>query len=174
MPLDGKHYTTAVCCAAIFSVPVLLEGAALSKTDVDFMNMAAKTSMTEAHFGQMAEAQAAQQAVKDFGQKLSKDHTTAYEGLTVLANKTGDSIPKAISKDKTMDQLMRLKGDRFDHAFLTDEVGSHKAALTAFQNEADHGENPDIKAWAQSMLPTLKEHLQEAENLAKSEKKKGK
>jgi putative membrane protein len=171
MTLDGKRSVIGVCCAALFSAPVLLQGAAISKTDADFMNMAAKINMTEAHLGQMAEAQAAEKAVKDFGQKLSQDHTTAYEGLTVLANKTGESIPKAISKDKTMDQLMRLKGNSFDHAFLMDEVGSHKAALTAFQNEAEHGENADVKAWAQSMIPTLKEHLQEAENLAKPAKK---
>ena len=53
------------------------------------MKLAAKTkSMTEVHLGQMAEAQARRaKDVKDFGERRSKDHTTAYEGLTVLANK---------------------------------------------------------------------------------------
>ena len=170
MSLDRKYWLTAVCCAAVFSVPVLVQGASLAKADADFMNMAAKANMTEAHLGQMAEAQAGQKQVKEFGQKLSQDHTTAYEGLSVLANKTGDSIPKAISKGKTIEQLTHLKGARFDHAFLMDEVTSHKTELAAFQNEAEHGENADVKAWAKSMIPTLQEQLQQAETLAKPAK----
>ena len=168
--LNGKNAVTGVCCAVLFTVPVILQGAALSKADVNFMNTAAKANMTEAHLGQMAEAQAGRRDVKDFGQKLSKDHTMAYEGLTVLANKTGETIPKAIGNDQAIAHLTHLKGARFDRAFLQDEVQSHKATLAEFKNEAEKGENADVKAWAKSMIPTLEGHLQTAENLVKQEK----
>ena len=142
----------------------------MSKVDAQFMNMAAKANMTEAHLGQMAEAQGRQHGVKDFGSRLSKDHTSAYEELSVLANKTGKTIPKAIGRDKTIDRLMPLKGNRFDRAFLLDEVQSHKSAIAAFKSEAEHGENADVKAWAKTMIPILEGHLQTAESLAKHEK----
>jgi len=49
------------------------------------------------------------------------------------------------------------------------EVQSHKATLAAFKNEAEHGDNADVKAWAQTVIPTVEAHLQTAENLAKAE-----
>ena len=90
----------------------------------------------------MAEAQARQQGVKDFGKKLSNDHTIAYEELTVLANKPGNTIPKAIERNQIIDGLTHLKGTSFDRAFLLDEVQSHKAAIATFKNEAEHGGDP--------------------------------
>ena len=168
--MSHRKSVVVVFCCALFSVPLFLHAAALSKADAQFMNMAAKASMTEAHLGQMAEAQAGQHGVKDFGSQLSKDHTSAYEELSVLANKTGKTIPKAIGRDKAIEQLAHLKGNRFDRAFLLDEVQSHKSAIAAFKGEAEHGENADVKAWAKTMIPTLEGHLQTAEGLAKQEK----
>jgi putative membrane protein len=172
MSTHHKRELGSIGIAVLLSVPVLLQAGALSKTDIQFMNMAARANMKEAHLGQMAEAQARQQGVKDFGQKLSQDHTSAYEGLTVLASKTGESIPKAIKPDKTISSLTHLKGSNFDRAFLMDEVQSHKTVIAAFKNEAEHGENPDVKAWAKAVIPTLEEHLQAAENLSKQKNSK--
>jgi len=158
-----------VVCAVILSVPMLLPAFGLSKTDAQFMKKAAEANMTEAHLGQMAEAQASQQSAKDFGQTLSKDHTSAYESLTVLANKMGEAIPKAIGPDKTIERLMHLKGKAFDRAFTQDEIQSHKSAIALFKNEVEHGENTDVKAWAKTMISTLEGHLQTAENIARAE-----
>lgn len=66
---------------------------------------------------------------------------------------------------------MHLKGNSFDRAFAQDEVQSYKTAIAAFKKEADHGENPDVKAWAKKMIPTLEGHLETAEKLAMVEKK---
>lgn len=167
MTLNLKGTITMAGWTVLLSVPALLGAASLSKSDAAFMKLAAKTNMTEAHLGQMAEAQASRQDVKDFGERLSKDHTTAYEGLTVLANKTGEEIPKAIGHDQTIAHLTHLKGAGFDHAFLADEVQSHKTALATFKNEAEKGSDPNVKAWAKSMIPTLEGHLKTAEDLAK-------
>ena len=170
MSMNLKSAITMAGCTVLLIVPGLLGAATLSKSDAAFMKAAAKANMTEAHLGQMAEAQAARQDVKDFGQKLSKDHTTAYEGLTVLANKTGEEIPKAIGHDQTIAHLTHMKGASFDHAFLADEVQSHKSALATFKNESEKGENPEVKAWAKSMIPTLEGHLKTAEDLARHSK----
>lgn len=158
-----KGIATAVCSVA------LLQGADLSKADAHFMKMAAEANMTEAHVGQMAEKQASGQAVKDFGETLSKDHTNAYESLTVLSDKTGEAIPKGIGRDATITHLSHLKGRAFDRAFTTEEVQSHKAAIAMFEKEAEHGENAEVKAWAKDMIPTLEKHLATAESLTKVE-----
>ena len=167
MLIRRKNFMKLIGCAALLGFAAVLQGFAVNQADGRFMKMAAKANMTEAHLGQMAEAQASHKAVKDFGQTLSMDHTNAYEALTVLANKTGEAIPKAIGHDRTIESLKHLKGKAFDRAFTQDEVQSHKAAIAAFRNEAEHGENPDVKAWAKAVIPTLEGHLRTAETLAK-------
>jgi putative membrane protein len=42
-------------------------------------------------------------------------------------------------------------------------VTDHKQDVAAFRRESTSGKDPEIKAWAARMLPTLEEHLKEAE-----------
>lgn len=167
--MDHGYILKAGLLAAAFAVPMLLGGSTLGKTDTQFMKTAAVAAMTGAHLGQMGEAQAAQPAVKGFSQTLDKDQTTAYEQLTALANKTGESIPKGIDvrRDRAIEQLTHMKGKNFDRGFLRDEIQSDTRVIAEFKNEAQHGENADVKSWANSMLPTLQGHLQTAQNLEK-------
>lgn len=159
----------AAACLCVAWAQATASGS-LSKADKQFMNLAATDNMTEAHLGQMAEAQAADPGLKTFGQTLTQDHTTAYEELTALSSKTGESIPKGINvgKDAAIQQLTRLKGAAFDRRFLQHEIQDHEKAIAAFRREAEHGENPDVKAYAQKVLPTLQQHLQKAQELAKN------
>jgi len=133
------------------------------------MISAAKADMTEAHEGQMAENQARRTDVRDFAKTLVKDHTESYEHLTELAAKTGASIPKGIntSKDRAIQQLVHLKGDRFDRQFARDEIAAHRQAVVAFKSEAAHGHDADVKAYATKMIPVLEKHLHLAEECAK-------
>src|SRR5579862_6643249 len=96
-----KNFMKVVGCGALLGCAAVLQGFAVNQTDGRFMKMAAQANMTEAHLGQMAEAQASDKTVKDFGQTLSMDHINEYEALTVLANKAGEAIPKAIGHDRT-------------------------------------------------------------------------
>ena len=80
---------SGACCLAMLAVTGIAHAASLSNTDQQFMIMAAKADMTEAHEGQMAEHQARGAHVKDFANTLVQDHTESYEHLTELAAKTG-------------------------------------------------------------------------------------
>ena len=171
MTLHHTNMAIALGCAALLGAPVLVHAASLSKTDAQFMKTAATDDMIEAHLGQMAEAQAAGRGVKDFGQKLSDDHTKAYEQLSVLANQTGEAIPKGIGHEASIAQLTHLKGARFDRAFLVDEAHVDEMAIARLKNETKHGENTDLKNWAQNMIPTFESDLQTARTLEKDAKR---
>ena len=64
--------------------------------------------------------------------------------------------------------LDRYKGKTFDHAFLTHESMEHEKLVRAFKEEAEHGTNPDIKAYANKALPTIEQHLHDVQDLLKS------
>jgi putative membrane protein len=143
--------------------------ASLSGADKQFVMMAAKTDMTEAHEGQMAEDRANQSEVKELGKALVEDHTQSYEQLTELASKDGVSIPKGINsaKDPTIARLDRLTGAGFDRAFTADEIAAHRHALAVYKRESEHAKDPDVKAYAAKMIPVLEKHLKLAEECAR-------
>lgn len=164
-----KHTLTTVCFCAVLSIPAFAQSAKLSPRDKEFLKMAAVSNMTEAHLGEMAEGKASHAGVKDFGQTLAKDHTKAYQELTALDSKLGQPIPKGINirRHRAIKQLAALKGKKFDGLFLRDEVRDHERAIAAFKREAQRGQDPEVKAYANDVLPTMEEHLREAEKLLK-------
>jgi putative membrane protein len=164
-----KQILMAGCCSVLLIVPALAQSTNLSVPDKEFLKMAAVADMTEAHLGEMAERMAARSGIKDFGQELVKDHTRAYQELTALDSKLGQAIPKSIDirRDRAVQRLAELKGQRFDGQFLRDEVVDHERVLAAFKREARHGRDQDVKAYANQELPTMEQHLREAEKLLK-------
>ncbi|HEX4228455.1 MAG TPA: DUF4142 domain-containing protein [Bryobacteraceae bacterium] len=169
-----KALTSLLCGSALCALPIMLNAASVSKQDAAFMKMAAEADMMCAHLGQMAENSASNTAVKDLGKKLVQDHTMNYQELTELASKTGEAIPKGIEKrdDREIAVLTRDKGRTFDRAFLNHEVTDHEKLAKAFKDEAAHGQNPEIKAFANKSLPTIESHLHEAEDLVKAKSTK--
>jgi putative membrane protein len=162
----------AICCSVVLSGALYAQSTKLSTGDKQFLKMAAESNMTEAHLGQMAEAQASDDTVKSFGKTVDQDHTHAYAELSKVAEKLSQPIPKGIDirRDPAIEQLMRMKGNSFDRSFVRDEIRDHQKVLAEFKREAEHGANPDVKAFAQQMIPTIQNHLQKAEDLAKTEK----
>ncbi len=164
-----KQILIAGCYSVLLTVPVFAQSTKLSPRDKEFLKMAAVSNMTEAHLGEMAEGKAAKTGIKDYGQMLVKDHTKDYQELTVLDSKLGLTIPKGINvrRDKAVEKLADLKGKRFDGQFLREEVQDHERTLAVFKREAQRGQDPDVKAYANQALPAMEEHLREAEKLLK-------
>ena len=166
--MNLKNILAIGCFGALVCAPAFA-ASNLSKDDKAFLDTIARTDMTEAHVGQIAEQKAEASDVKDFGQQLVQDHTTDYQNLSQLADKVGEQIPKGIDakRDKSIVQLENLKGKSFDRHFLQEEIQGHKRAIAECKHEAEHGDNVDVKMFATKIAPTLQEHLQKAEDLAK-------
>jgi putative membrane protein len=60
----------------------------------------------------------------------------------------------------------KLEGAQFDREFLRYQVMHHEKDVAAFNLQAKEGQDPDLKAFAAKQLPVLKEHLQQARDLA--------
>jgi putative membrane protein len=176
--MSGKMFRSAICIfcgTAIGCLAATAKERSTVKSDAAFLAMAAEADMTMAHVGQMAEDRAAEGSVKDFGKTLAQDHTDDYHQLTELSSKTGDAIPKAIDKpnDREIAALDRYKGKTFDHQFLERQASDHEKLIKAFKEEAEHGTNADIKAYANKALPIMERHLHDAQDLVKPAAKKG-
>jgi putative membrane protein len=64
------------------------------------------------------------------------------------------------------DRLTQMNGAAFDRAFMRQVVKDHEQAVSLFEAEAKHGQDKDLKDFAKKALPTLKDHLKMARDLA--------
>jgi putative membrane protein len=137
-------------------------------SDQHFMKEAAEGGMAEVEFGQLAADKASSQDVKDFAQRMVKDHTQANDQLKQIAVQKNVTLPASPSaKDEmTKKKLSNMSGDAFDKAYMADMVKDHKKDIAAFQKETSSGQDPDVKQFASQTLPTLKDHLKQAESVS--------
>ena len=139
--------------------------ASMTTADTTFAREAARGGMAEVKLGQLAEDKGSSQSVKDFGKRMVDDHSKANDQLKSVASSENMTLPDTLSaKDQaTYDRLSRLSGTAFDKAYMRDMVSDHKTDIAAFEREAKDGRNTGIKDFASQTLPTLRDHLKQAE-----------
>jgi putative membrane protein len=65
-------------------------------------------------------------------------------------------------------KLLKLEGDAFDKEYARLMVKDHRDDVKEFQEEAKTGKNQYLKDFAGQTLPTLQEHLKQAQELAQT------
>ena len=145
----------------------------LKTADSNFADKAAQGGMAEVELGKMATQHAQNAKVKQFGQRMVDDHTKINDQLKSIATNKALTLPASLdSKDESeKNKLSSLQGEAFDKAYMEDMVSDHEKDIADFQHEANHGDDPDIKAFAQKTLPTLQTHLQLAKDALADVKK---
>jgi putative membrane protein len=136
-----------------------------SATDQAFIKKAAEGGQAEVTLAKLAQERASNEKVKAYAQRLERDHSQANEELRSLAAQKSVTLPSEgqtpIPKQK---KLESLKGAAFDTAYIDAMIADHKKDIAEFERHASKGSDPDLKAFAQKMLPTLREHLKEAQD----------
>ncbi|MFL6624124.1 MAG: DUF4142 domain-containing protein [Sulfurifustis sp.] len=143
-----------------------------SSSDQKFAKKAATDNLSEIELADVAKNQASQDMVKQYAEHIANDHQQANEKLKSIASQKGIDLPNAPdSKHKSeKDKLAKRQGADFDKAFVDAMVKDHKNTVKEFEKEAKDGKDPELKQFASSMLPGLRKHLQEAQQLQASTK----
>jgi putative membrane protein len=137
-------------------------GSAKMMADHKFAMEAAMGGVMEVELGKVAAEKGASDEVRQFGQRMVDDHSKANEQLMQLASSKGMTLPTApdAKHQAEMQKLSALSGEKFDKEYVKMMLKDHKQDVPAFEKEASGGMDADIKAFAASTLPTLREHLQ--------------
>jgi putative membrane protein len=137
-------------------------------SDRHFMKDAAQGGMVEVELGQLVADKASSPEVKEFAQRMVKDHSQANDQLKQIASQKGVTLPTSLStKDQAMKhKLSKLSRNAFDQAYMSDMGKDHKTDIAAFQKESASGKDLDVKQFASQTLPTLKDHLKQAESVS--------
>jgi putative membrane protein len=143
------------------------KGTKLDKQDRDFIDDAAKGGLYEVRAGQLAQQKAQADDVKQFGKRMVDDHTAINGRLQQLAQQKGLNLPQQLDRkhqDK-IDNLSKKTGADFDKAYLDQMVDDHKKDVDDFDKAAKDAKDPDVKSFAASTLPMLREHLQQVQSV---------
>ncbi len=129
-----------------------------------FLLKAAEINLEEISLGKLAQTKSANKDIKELGKMMEMAHTKSLADLTVLAAKKSISIPTVMSaNDKAMYDKLEAKSEKdFNKDYADKMVSGHKDAISLFEKQSTDSSDEDIKTWATNMLPSLREHLDQA------------
>ena len=127
----------------------------LSSADKAFIKDAAKGGMMEVAMGRVAQKNASDSEVKNFGARMVKDHSKANEEL------------KAIAKEENVEWPGKKEAGKWksDKDYMDAMVKDHEKDLAEFEKEAKNGSDPNVKSFADKTAKTVREHLEMAKEI---------
>jgi putative membrane protein len=164
----------AICVLAITlhaqtSGPAAPEKAdvALATADQKFVKEAAEGGMAEVELGRLAVEKAASPDVKAFGKRMVDDHSRVNDQLKQLASLKGVDVPQAINPKQraTKERLEKLSGQQFDQAYMAEMLLDHEKDVAEFTQTSQSAKDSDLKQFAFQALPTLQDHLKQAQTI---------
>jgi len=116
--------------------------------------------------GQAAQQRAGDPRIRAFAAQAVADHGAALAQLTQLAQALGIGAPSqptqsrlAPDRQAILSMWGDLSGAGFDCSYASTTYHDHEMIVTAFQNEAHHGDDPRVHLFAVTHLPALENHL---------------
>lgn len=140
----------------------------LARSDRKFVQKAAESGMFEVEAAQIAATKAMDPQVKSFASMLVDHHSKANNELVKLANakkvELAAAPPRAMRRE--VEKLGKKSGAEFDKEFVR-QVGikAHEKDIKLFEKASAELKDAELKAFATKTLPTLREHLAQAEKL---------
>jgi putative membrane protein len=158
-----------VALVSLFACPALVQGqtSEVAQQDLTFAQEAAAGGLKEVTLGELAQQQAKNEQVVQFGQHMVEDHSLANETLKTIAEEKGIQLPQELPADaqQKYQELQQLSDAEFDAAYMDEMVLDHEKTIELFEQQAESGEDAALRAFAEETLPTLREHHEMAKEV---------
>jgi len=135
----------------------------------EFAKELAQANEAEIKLGRLGQEKGSTQAIKDYGRHMVDDHSkagTEFKGVVKEKRFTIPSEPNAEQK-ATYERLSKLSGKEFDREYAQVMLKDHEKVVAMVDAFAKNGTDPQLKAFAAKILPTLQHHLEMARELEK-------
>jgi putative membrane protein len=115
----------------------------------------------------MAQKQASDPRVKDFGRRMVADHGKELDELKQLASQKNVTLPDGPNKDQKAEagKLAKLSGTAFDKEYVSYEIKDHKTDVKEHAEEMKETDDPDLKKFATAGHATVSTHKQIVQEL---------
>jgi predicted outer membrane protein len=132
-----------------------------------FLKDAAAAGRFESEAARLALGKSNNAGVRSFAATLINHHTSAGNELQYMLHVRGMAAPMlANDQRKTLNRLAKLQGAKFDREFM-EELGlkNQQDNVHMFEKASLATRDPQLKAWIDRTLPTLRYHLTTVERL---------
>jgi putative membrane protein len=121
----------------------------------------------EVQAGKLAGSKAQNQAVKDFANRMVKEHSSAGERLAAVMKNNPYPNSSPLDKDHRveMDQLQKASGRAFDELYIRAQIIDHQRTAQLYEWIIDNGQDARLQQFAMDVLPTVLDHLEMAKAL---------
>ena len=138
-------------------------------SDADFVRALDRSNTIELDMAKYVVNQTKDPAVHQFAQHMIEDHSTTAVKLEAATR--GTNLQPAPRDDGTvpgfgargLSILQSETGPKMDDDFMRMQVPAHRRALGLLQWESQNGTNLGLKSFATSLMPTVQQHLQLAQ-----------
>jgi putative membrane protein len=139
-----------------------------SSQDTQFIQQASEDNIAGMELGKLG-AQSQNSQIQQLGKHMESAHRSANKQLQSIAQNQGFSVSQRLSSPtrQEIQKLQQLSGSQFDQQFAQVALKDHARAADLFQREVQQGQNPQLKQYAQSMLPGVQRRLQMSQTAAK-------
>ena len=139
----------------------------LNKNDTEYLQKTAQGVMSEVKLGEMAQKQAADERVKQFGKRMVDDHGKDLQNIRQLATQKHVTLPDGPDKEqsKEADKLAKLSGADFDKEYVKYEAKDHKDDVKENGKTMKKALDPDVKKFASAEYQTVSEHKKVIDDL---------
>ena len=145
-----------------------LEAKSLSEDDREFMLKAAGGGLFEIEASKMAANKSQNAEIKRYAAMLVKDHTAASEELKAIAQALPLRLPRNMpdGEKAELNKMSKMNAAEFDENYMkVVAFDHHDTDIKMYEERAEKGEQPKVKAFAIKMLPKLKAHHAAAQKI---------
>jgi putative membrane protein len=158
----------SLAACAMFGLSAFGVASAQDDPEAKFLEEAVRGDVAEVKMGELAQERGQSEAVREFGEMLVEDHSSAMKKTAELAKDLEVIPPAQPTAEQTQkhDALARLSGQEFDREFAAEMVKAHEEMIAKYKTQAEgRVGDPKVAEHAQELLPTLEEHLAMAQRL---------
>lgn len=158
----------ALLCAAASAAAADKPADTAPLTGSAFVSKAAQAGMTEVELGKVALDKSKDNDVRQFADRMVKDHSKANNELMDIVKRKNMTAPATLdAKHRAMvDALKGKSGEAFNAAYAEHMAMDHDKAVDLFKAAARSKDlDAELSGFAQKTLPTLEEHKQMADSL---------
>jgi putative membrane protein len=129
-----------------------------------FVRQASLGNRAEVDMAKMAQRKAQNAAVKEFAQRMERDHASSLERLTKAGKPAKMDIPKSLDAEnqRVQGELDRRPAAEFDVAYLAAQIEAHQRTANLLLWQLSYGQNADLIRYSADTLPTVLDHLEHA------------
>jgi putative membrane protein len=160
---DGRRDTTANPNTGAVGTAGITGG------DRDFLDEQIAMGEAEIELGRLAQERGTHADVKEFGEMMVRDHRAAGDQLKAIAQKANVQTSRSTDAHKDHNEfredLAKLSGRDFDRRYIDRMVEDHEEAVKDLEDKAEKSDHTDVKQWASSTLPKVRQHLERAKSI---------